>query len=158
MKRIFLIVTWIGLYQTALAQKSTNNAASAADQSGLRLLLGPAVYYYQGNPNAAIDDFSNNQVGYQLNGFIGYQSTRANGNNLVGVFGTAGYTSESVFNFLTDYQGITTDELVINKFFTFYQVEVGFIIGKALRLSTGVGEQNFTTVNGEGAFRYLSST
>lgn len=129
-----------------------------ADQSGVVFLLGPAIYYYQGDPNSAIDEISNNRIGYQLNGFIGYRSPKFRGGNTLGIFGTAGYTTESVFDFIKTYQGLTTDDLVINKYFTFYQVEAGFIIGNTLRFSTGAGKQNFKTVSGDDEYRYLSST
>lgn len=129
-----------------------------SDPSGVMLLLGPSVYYYQGDPNSAIDEISNNRIGYQLNGFIGYKSPKSRGGNSIGIFGTYGYTNESVFNLIKDYQGLTTDDLVINKYFTFYQVEAGFIIGNTLRFSTGAGKQNFSTINGDDEYRYLTST
>lgn len=132
--------------------------AQQADPSGVMVLLGPSVYYYQGDPNGALDEFLNNRIGYQLNGFIGYKSPNTRGGNALGLFGTAGYTSEAVFDFIKAYQGLTTDDIVINKYFTFYQIEAGFIVGNTLRFSTGAGKQNYNTINGSGEFRYLSST
>lgn len=128
------------------------------EQSGAVFLLGPSVYFYQGDPNSAIDEISNDRIGYQLNGFIGYKSPKSRGGNTLGIFGTYGYTTENVFNQIKAYQGLTTDDLVINKYFTFYQVEAGFIVGNTLRFSTGAGKQNFTTVNGDDEYRYLTST
>ncbi|GIV35880.1 MAG: hypothetical protein KatS3mg032_0259 [Cyclobacteriaceae bacterium] len=133
-------------------------APKKPDPHGLTLLLGPAVYYYQGDPNSAIERFNESRIGYQVNGMLGYKGPEHRGGNTLGVFGTAGYTTESVFNYIKEYQGLTTDDLVINKYFTFYQVEAGFIISNILRFSTGAGKQNFTTINGEESFRYLTST
>lgn len=129
-----------------------------SDQSGIAILLGPSVYHYQGDPNAAIEEISNDRIGYQLNGFIGYKSPKSRGGNTLGIFATAGYTTEAVFNMMKQFQGLSTDDLDINKYFTFYQLEAGFIVRNTLRFSTGVGKQNFTTVNGDDEYRYLSST
>ncbi|MCX7638094.1 MAG: hypothetical protein N2044_09655 [Cyclobacteriaceae bacterium] len=162
MKKLFFsyIVFALAGVVVSAAQSRTQptKPAQQPDPSGLTLLLGPATYYYQGNPNTAIDRFSRDRISYQLNGFIGYTSPKHRGGNSIGIFGTAGYTTESQFNIIKDYQGLTTDDLIINKYFTFYQVEAGFIIGNALRFSTGAGKQNFTTINGENEYRYLSTT
>lgn len=60
--------------------------AQQADPSGVMVLLGPSVYYYQGDPNGALDEFLNNRIGYQLNGFIGYKSPNTRGGNALGLF------------------------------------------------------------------------
>jgi hypothetical protein len=166
-KKFFITALVVGMAAfTAMGQSrttttmrpTTQTTKQQQDPQGVTLLLGPSLYYYQGDPNAAMDRFAENRTGFQVNGMLGYTSPKHRGGNTLGLLGTAGYTSESVFNFIKDYQGLTTDELVINKYFTFYQIEAGFIISNFLRFSTGAGKQNFTTVTGEDTYRYLSST
>lgn len=126
-------------------------------RTGITFMFGPSGYYYQGASSGSYDVFEMKRVSYQLNGFFGYVSPNK-GHNAIGVFGTAGYTNETIFNEMLQLQNKETDELVINKFFTFYQVEAGMIVARTLRLSSGVGKQNFTTVNGNDEFYYLSTT
>lgn len=153
---IFILVLTAGSYtawaqQSATPQKEENNP-------GLLMLIGPSVYYFQGSPNDNLDAFTSKRIAYQFNGFLGYSTAKKHGGNALGIFGTAGYTSERIFNDMLALQEMTIDDLVINKFFVFYQVEAGIIIANVLRFSTGVGKQNFTTVTGDDELSYLSTT
>lgn len=128
------------------------------NQSGIVFLLGPSVSYYQGGDLTVSEKFDSDMINYQLNGFIGYSSPRSKAKNSLGIFATGGYTNKASFNKIKAVQGLTTDELVINKYYSFYQLEAGMIIGNILRLSTGYGKQEFQTVSGSDSFTYFSST
>ncbi|MBX2945048.1 MAG: hypothetical protein KF725_04385 [Cyclobacteriaceae bacterium] len=159
--RKFVVLTFLftglAFSHSLYGQKSEGNLTAKREPSaGLALLLGPSAYYFQGSASDQFTDFSTSRISYQLNGFVGYTSGK--GGNSIGVFGTLGYTNESIFNEMLVVQGLQTDELNINKFFTFYQVEAGMIIANTLRFSTGLGKHDFTTVNGDDHFRYLSTT
>jgi hypothetical protein len=137
------------------------NAASGSEDapySGITIFLGPSASYFQGKYSDSFESFDYDRINFQLNSFWGYVSPRSRGRNAVGLFVTGGYTNKTTFNQMLDLQGIETDPLVINKFFTFYQVELGMVVSNVIRLSTGYGRQNYTTVNGDSRFNYLSST
>ncbi|MBX2916119.1 MAG: hypothetical protein KF856_12685 [Cyclobacteriaceae bacterium] len=140
------------------AQTQPTTLVKDDNKSGFMMLLGPSVYYYQGSPQDNFQSFSTKSVSYQAHVFIGYTTAKKQGGNALGIFGTAGYTSENIFNSMLSFQNLSTDEIRINKYFTFYQVEAGVIIANVLRFGTGIGKQEFTTVSGEGEFNYLSST
>ncbi len=152
---ISLIILMAGSY-TGWAQQSTPQKND--NKPGLMMLIGPSAYYFQGSPNDNIDNFTSKRIAYQLNGFLGYSTAKKHGGNALGIFGTAGYTNERIFNDMLALQDMTTDDLVINKFFVFYQAEAGIIIANVLRFSTGVGKQKFTTVTGDDELNYLSTT
>lgn len=157
--KIVLCLLMIGMFgKNGLAQTQPVANQKKVNKPGLMLLIGPSAYYFQGSPSDDFDSFSSKQIGYQLNGFLGYSTAKEHGGNALGVFGTAGYTSENIFNNMLTVQELTTDELVINKYFVFYQAEAGVIIANVLRFSTGIGKQEFTTVTGANEFNYLSTT
>jgi len=128
------------------------------NQSGIVFMLGPSVNYYQGGDVTSSEKFDAEVINYQLNGFIGYNSPHTKAKNSVGIFGTGGYTNEATFIKIKEVQGLNTGELVINKYYAFYQVEAGMIIGNVLRLSTGLGKQEFQTVSGSDSYAFFSST
>lgn len=151
-----LVVGVIGKTGWAQVQPAANQKNE--NKPGLMLLIGPSAYYFQGSPDDDFDSFSSKRIAYQMNGFLGYSTAKKHGGNALGVFGTAGYTSERIFNNMLTVQEMTTDDLMINKYFVFYQVEAGVIIANVLRFSSGVGKQEFTTTVGDDQFNYLSTT
>jgi hypothetical protein len=161
-KQFTIVLVLLGLRAvggtTGWAQ--TQSVANLKDENkpGFMVMIGPAVHYYQGSPQSNFESFSSKRVCYQANGFLGYSTAKKQGGNAFGIFGTAGYTNETIFNNMLTIQNLTTDEIVINKYFVFYQAEVGVVIANLVRFSTGLGKQEFTTVSGEGEFNYLSST
>lgn len=127
--------------------------------TGFTVFLGPSANYFNGLYDDGIDTWDSDRLNFQLNGFIGYTSAHSRGRNIVGLFGTGGYTNEETFREVLAVQDISTDELKINKFDAFYQAEAGMILGNILRLSTGIGRQDFETVdNGKDKLYYFSST
>lgn len=156
---IIMVGLFCFIFSTLFSQQKKESAKPEANKNstqGITLLLGPSVYYFQGSTTDKFEEFSSNKVSYQLNGFLGYTSRK--GNNSLGVFGVLGYTTETIFNEMLIVQNLQTSDLDINKFFTFYQLEVGCIITNTLRFSTGVGKQDFATTSGDDNFRYYSTT
>jgi len=163
MKRIltflFLLVS-IGL-RAQFPDKPANSEKSTVAEppkSGIVFMFGPSANYFLGEYSNTDNNFDKDILNVQLNGFIGYNSPLSKAKNSLGIFGTAGYTNKTSFQKMTEVQGLQTGELVINKFYTFYQVEAGMLLGNALRLSTGYGRQEFETVDGFKSFDYYSTT
>lgn len=156
MKTLYTIVFFF--VASALFAQAENLQTCPQNQSGFVFLMGPSVNYFQGGELTSTDKFDADMINYQLNGFIGYNSPRSKAKNSLGVFGAGGYTNKATFNKIKTVQELTTDELVINKYYAFYQIEAGMIIGNVLRLSTGLGKQEFQTVSGSDSFSYFSST
>lgn len=127
-------------------------------KSGIVLHLGPSINYFQGQQSGSHKEFDRKRINFQLNGFLGYLSPRGGANNSIGVFGTAGYTNEYTLDEILSVQDINVVNLESSSYNTFYQVEAGMIISNALRLSTGVGSQDFSTTLSEENLDYLSST
>lgn len=153
--RITIIVL---LLLTPMAKLSGQTADEHARPTGITISLGPSANYFHGLYEDGVEKWDSGRLNFQLNGFIGYTSAHSRGRNIVGVFGTGGYTNEETFQEMLAVQEISTDELKINKYFTFYQAEAGMIVGNTLRLSTGFGRQDFETVNGSDKLYYFSST
>ena len=126
--------------------------------SGLVFIMGPAANYFQGAYDEGINKFDNDFLNYQLTGFVGVRTSKGNAKNTLGLFATGGYTNKNTFIKMAEVQNITTAELVINKYYAFYQAEAGMLIGNVLRLSTGIGRQEYETINGRANFDYFSST
>lgn len=127
-------------------------------KSGMVFIMGPAANYFQGAYDEGIDTYDNNFLNYQLTGFIGFTSASSNGKNALGLFGTGGYTNKTTFIKMAEVQNIATAELVINKYYAFYQAEAGMLIGNVLRISSGIGRQEYQTVNGHASLDYFSTT
>lgn len=146
------------LLLTPMAKAFAQTSGSQTRPTGITVFLGPTANYFHGLYEEGPETWDSGKLNFQLNGFIGYTSAHSRGTNIVGVFGTGGYTNEETFQEMLAVQELSTDELKINKYFTFYQAEAGMILGNILRLSTGFGRQDFETVNGRDKLYYFSST
>lgn len=159
MKTIFKIVllSWF-LISYASGYAQDNESSKAQQKSGIVLHLGPSINYFQGQQSGSYDEFNRKRINFQLNAFLGYQSARGNGGNSIGVFGTAGYTNAFTLDEIIAIQEIFVNNLENSSYNTFYQVEAGMIVSNVLRLSTGIGSQDYSTINREESLDYLSST
>ncbi|MBL7870746.1 MAG: hypothetical protein JNM78_03970 [Cyclobacteriaceae bacterium] len=148
------------------AQKSSqpavsNKAKPSTATRGFTLHLGPSVTYYQGGSTRSFDTFETDRLSWQVNGMLGYgfNKNNANRSNILGIFGTGGYTTQRVLNQMLTDQSLVVADLATSKYYNFYQVEGGMLIAEILRLSTGVGVQHYaTTSTGDEQLYYVSST
>lgn len=148
----FSIISALGFAQEQIATEPV------PAKSGIVLHLGPSINYFQGQQSGSYQEFERKRINFQLNGFLGYLSPRGNASNSIGVFGTAGYTNEYTMDEILSIQDIGVINLESNSYNTFYQIEAGMIISNALRLSTGIGSQDFSTALRDESLDYLSST
>ncbi len=140
---------------------ASNKAKPSTATRGFTLHLGPSVNYYQGESTRSFDSFDTDRLGWQVNGLLGYgfNKNNANRSNILGVFGSGGYTTQSVLNQMLTDQAIVVADLKTSKYYNFYSLEAGMLIGEILRLSTGVGIQQYaTTSTGDEQLYYMSST
>jgi hypothetical protein len=140
-RSLLALVTSAFLFMNAEAQDSHAETRNGA----LALELGASVNYYYGQPSQNIDKFENDRVNWQLNGMLGITIARdrSDRRTMIAAFGAFGFNNDnSIANLLADqqYTSPATSQASINNF---YQVEGGIMILDMIRLSTGVGQQNF---------------
>ncbi len=133
-------------------------SASTRSKSGIVLHMGPSVNYFRGQQSGSYEEFDSKRINFQLSAFLGYLSPRGDANNSIGVFGSAGYSNEFTLDEILSIQDIEIINLESSSYNTFYQVEAGMIISNVLRLSTGIGAQDYSTSLGDESIDYLSST
>jgi hypothetical protein len=105
--------------------------------------------------------FETDRLSWQINGMLGYgfNKNNANRSNILGVFGSSGYTTKGILNQMLIDQAIVVTDLTSSKYYGFYQLEAGVLIGEILRLSTGLGVQHYaTTSKADEQLYYMSST
>ena len=124
------------------AQNSTNN-----HDGTLALSLGASVNYYYGQGSRNFDQFENNRVNWQLNGMLGIAVARDKGGHrtMIAGFGNYGFNNKNTLTQLFKDQGYITTALNQGASNNFYQLEGGLVIAEVLRISTGVGQQNFNS-------------
>jgi hypothetical protein len=131
------------LFVDAKAQDSHASSRNGA----LALELGASVNYYYGQPGQNIDKFENERVNWQLNGMLGIALARdrSDRRTMIAAFGAFGFNNDnSMASLLKDqqYTSAAAGQANVNNFF---QVEGGIMILDMIRLSTGVGQQNFNS-------------
>jgi hypothetical protein len=134
---------------------------SYAQDKGFTLLLGPSVNYYGGDIKDKFS-YTSGRLGWQINGTLGYISTRGGSNrgNMLGVFASGGSSKPEVIKRMqtsgAEIQGAVDTTKNFNQF---YCIEGGMVISRFLRLSGGVGRQYYTYDSGEhGVLNYFSGT
>ncbi len=155
-KEIVLAVCF--LFSGAFVFAQDQEPVPTPAKSGIVLHLGPSINYFQGQQTGSAQAFERKRINFQLNAFLGYLSPRGGASNSIGVFGTAGYTNEFTLDEILSIQDINVTNLESSSYNTFYQIEGGMIISNALRLSTGVGSQDYGTNISDESLDYLSST
>ncbi len=113
--------------------------------SAIAVSLGAAASYYYGPGDRNFGEFENERLNWQINALLGLTLLRdKNGRRtMLTGFGAYGLNNQStVKNIFSDQQYVSTrvNQAKLNNF---YQLEGGLLIGEILRLSTGVGQQNF---------------
>jgi hypothetical protein len=140
-RSVLVIIVSAFLFANAKAQDSRAESRNGA----LALELGASVNYYYGQPGQNIDKFENDRVNWQLNGMLGITlgRDRSDRRTMIAAFGAFGFNNDNtIANLLSDqqYTSAATSQANVNNF---YQVEGGIMILDMIRLSTGVGQQNF---------------
>jgi hypothetical protein len=146
--KIFLLLIILLLPFAVLSQeKEKKEKEKKVRDHGLIFLIGPAINYHYGSKdgNTAYND---NKFSWQLDGQLGYLSTRHNTTrgNMLGVFGTVGSLSTDVLQELADHAGKGVN-IKYNQFNQFFAVEGGMIIFNFIRLSGGLGRQYYENMN-----------
>jgi hypothetical protein len=132
-----------------------------AQDKGFTILLGPSVNYYYGDTKQKITYASEN-LSFQVNGQLGYISTRGGTNrgNMLGIFASAGNSSPEMLAIMQT-NGATINGTLNRdkKFNEFYNLEGGMVIARFLRLSGGIGRQTYTyNSNHNGVLNYYTGT
>ncbi len=138
MKRIILLAYFLSFGLVIQAQNC---------HSGSVIRVGFGANYYFGNPSNEMT-WQPDNLGYQLDVMAGYRFSEKNSAPVVmGVFGRMGILSDKMVNQLLREGGlgIEADASTQNEF---YEVEVGMILLKFLRLSTGLGFQHYRLPEG----------
>lgn len=152
-----VLMSWF-LFSFASINAQEETPAKPQPQGGIILHMGPSANYFQGQQSGSYEEFESKRINFQLNAFLGYQSPRGNGGNSIGIFGTTGYTNAFTLDEILSIQNINVINLKSSSYNTFYQVEAGMIISNVLRLSTGVGSQNYSTTIADEKMDYFSTT
>lgn len=144
-KRLPLTILIIAFALAQANAQNDRNNSGPANRSGLGVLLGATVNYYYGLPDRNFDQFENNRVNWQLNGALGITLARdkVGRRTMIAAFGGLGFNNSSTIKQLLQDQQYTTAATRQSGANNFYQLEGGVIIADVLRLSTGVGQQNF---------------
>lgn len=155
---IFLIIATI--MHTVAQPKPPEKVKLSTATRGLTFHLGPSLNYYQGESTNSFDSFETDRISWQINGMLGYGFNKHNASrsNILGIFGTGGYTTQGILNQMLTDQAITVTDLTPSKYYNFYAVEGGMLIAEIFRLSTGVGVQHYSTSTGDEQLYYMSST
>lgn len=143
MKKI-LLATVLAIFAGQASRAQTMDPTKDRS-SGLALSVGASATYYYGQSSRNFDKFEDDRVNWQLNGLLGITVARDKGGRrtMLTGFGTYGFNNgKTLSRLLTDQQYVTA---VLNQSSSnnFYQLEAGLIIEEVLRISTGVGQQNF---------------
>lgn len=127
-----------------IAAVAQNNPAPK-NTSGIALSLGAAANYYYGPGDRNFGKFENDRVNWQLNGMVGLTLARdKNGHRTMAAgFGALGFNNASTVKQILSDQKYLSSALNQSSSNNFYQLEGGLLIAEVLRISTGIGQQNF---------------
>ncbi|NJO00722.1 MAG: hypothetical protein HC880_02660 [Bacteroidia bacterium] len=128
---------------------------------GFTIGIGGGASYFYGADNEANQDFDEDFLSWQGNARLGYtiNEDRRGLGTFIGVFGTIGNTTEAGMDKLFDegqVDGILLDEEDQN---LYYSLEGGAVFLDIIRLSAGVGFQDFTDdLDDDQQINYYSAT
>jgi hypothetical protein len=145
MNKRFLPTLAISLFLFLIG--NAQDAPTRSRDGVLALELGASLNYYYGEPGQNIDKFENDRVNWQLNGMLGITiaKDRADRRTMLAAFGAFGFNNSNTLASLLQDQQYTSAATSQAQENNFYQVEGGIMILDMIRLSTGVGQQNFNS-------------
>ncbi|MBX5439437.1 MAG: hypothetical protein IRZ29_07845, partial [Thermoflavifilum sp.] len=105
------------------------------------------INYYYGLPNENIGSFDQDRINWEINGLVGITLARnqKDKRTMLAAFGTLGFNNAQTTSKLIQDQKYTSSSTKQSHINNYYQLEGGLIIDEILRISTGVGQQNFQT-------------
>jgi hypothetical protein len=136
----------VSVLHVSAQNSKDNNKDNDRNSSGLALSIGASAIYYYGPGSRNFDKFEDDRLNWQLNGMLGITLARDGGGRrtMLAAFGNYGFNNRQTITHLFDDQGyipVVLFEQSANN--NFYQYEGGVLIAEVLRLSTGLGQQNF---------------
>lgn len=139
---IFLLVASLIGWTTVYGQQTSLSSRT----SGLAVGLGGTVNYYYGQADQNIGAFDQDRINWEINGLAGVTLARnaAGKRTLLALTGTLGFLNAFSMQQLLKDQGYTTSASSQSHINNYYLLEGGIIINEILRISTGVGQQNFS--------------
>jgi hypothetical protein len=146
MKKKLVLSVIVGMISACAMSQNVDNPGG---NSALAVELGASVNYYYGQPSRNFDKFENDRVNWQLNGMLGITLARdrQQRRTMIAAFGAFGFNNDvTLTNVLAD-QKYSTTASGQSSGNNFYQLEGGLIIADVIRISTGAGQQNFTSQN-----------
>ena len=138
-----LLVLLITLASFSLKAQNNDNK----NRGGLGVSIGAAVNYYYGPGDQNFGKFQNERVNWQLNGMVGFTLARDRDERrtMIAAFGAFGFNNDNTVSQIFSDQGYVGSAINQSTTNNFYQLEGGLLIADILRLSTGIGQQNFAT-------------
>jgi hypothetical protein len=117
----------------------------AQTNNPITVSLGATVNYYYGPGDRNFGKFENERINWQLNAILGYTigMSKAGKRTQVAAFGHYGFNNNNTINNFINDQGYTTTATSQSSANNFFQLEGGIIIADLIRVSTGIGQQNF---------------
>lgn len=156
-----LAILLAGTFVNAQTINAPDQAPPKKGDHGFTFLLGPSVAYYKGPASTDIFPLQEERVNWQANGQFGFvfNKDREGRGNMLGVFGAAGLMRRYSMNQMFIDQDLNPAVFNNDKSSIFYQLEAGMYIGGILRLSSGIGRQQYYLADDEKrTAQYLSST
>lgn len=138
-KKIFITVNAIMLTICSLHAQDDNK------KSSIGVSLGAAINYYYGPGDRNFGDYEGHRVNYQVNAMLGLAVIRDESDHrtMIAAFGGVGFNNSKTTSDILSDHGYTTSLAKQRNTNNFYQIEGGLLIAEVLRISTGMGQQNF---------------
>ena len=142
MKTILLVAISVISMLSTIAQSSKRE-----NRSALAVSVGAGVDYYYGPGDQNFGKFNNDRVNWQANTMVGFVLGRSQSNSrtILGAFGSVGFNNPSTMKQIFDDQKYISSAVDQDKSNISFQLEGGLLIADVLRVSTGMGQQNFAT-------------
>lgn len=117
------------------------------DRPSLGFGIGASANYYYGPSDRNFGSFDNDRVNWQLDGMLGITlaKDKAGRRTMIAAFGSYGFSNKYTISQMLEDEHYVTTNLEQNSMNNFYRLEGGLLIADILRISTGVGQQNFDT-------------
>jgi hypothetical protein len=144
-------------------------AQTNSGSNDLAISLGASVTYYYGPGDRNFGKFEDDRVNWKINAMLGYVlvSNKEGKQTILSAFGNYGLNNAKTLNHIFSDQGYTSTAVSQSSVNNYFQLEGGVVIAEILRLSTGVGQQNFdsqtltrgtATLTDAKSLKYNSST